>query len=140
MSWNYNVNKTSLAPLLDVVEYEEVEFTNDFAHQTKYRGPPTFELEAEWKKLWFCMSIQLRFHMFAHHFQKKTWPVVMLIQFAVGGIQIPADKMSALNRSAETQPWKPTADGKGYHALIEVFHQLHCLVNLALHQLSLEYS
>ena len=43
-----------VAPLLDVVEYEDVNFDNDFAHQTKYRGPPTKELEEEWSKLWLC--------------------------------------------------------------------------------------
>ena len=43
-----------VAPLLDVVEYEDVNFDNDFAHQTKYRGPPTQELEEEWNKLWLC--------------------------------------------------------------------------------------
>ena len=44
-----------IAPLLDVVEYEDVNFDNDFAHQTEYRGPPTKELEEEWNKLWLCM-------------------------------------------------------------------------------------
>ena len=44
-----------VAPLLDAVEYEDVNFDNDFAHQTKYRGPPTKELEEEWSKLWLCM-------------------------------------------------------------------------------------
>lgn len=56
--------------------------------------------------------------------------VSMLISSVDGGIEITADKLPLLNRSAETAPWKPTADGKGYHALIEVFHQLHCLVCL----------
>ena len=43
-----------VAPLLDVVEYEDINFDNDFAHQTKYRGPPTKELEEDWDKLWLC--------------------------------------------------------------------------------------
>ena len=43
-----------VAPLLDAVEYEDVNFDNDFAHQTKYRGPPTKELEEEWNNLWLC--------------------------------------------------------------------------------------
>ena len=43
-----------VAPLLDVVQFEDVNFDNDFAHQTKYRGPPTKELEEEWNKLWLC--------------------------------------------------------------------------------------
>ena len=46
-----------VAPLLDVVGYEDINFDNDFAHQTKYRGPPTKELEEEWNKLWLCTYI-----------------------------------------------------------------------------------
>lgn len=42
------------APLLEAVEYEDVNFENSFAHKTKYRGPPTAELEEEWGKLWHC--------------------------------------------------------------------------------------
>jgi len=83
---------------LDVLEYEDVEFDNKFAHQTVYRGPPTLELEAEWKNLWYFDAIE-----------------------------IPEEKMGLLNRSAETGPWKRTRSGDGYSALIEVFHQIHCL-------------
>jgi len=90
-----------LAPLLDVVEYEEVDFVNPFAHKTIYRGPPTDELEEAWKELWYF-----------------------------GSVSIPEDKMPLLNRSTQTQAFKPDASGSGYHALIEMFHQLHCLVSL----------
>lgn len=44
------------APLQEVVEYEEVDFVNPFAHDTIYRGPPTPELEDAWADLWFCKS------------------------------------------------------------------------------------
>ena len=43
------------APALSSVEYEEHDFENYFAHTSKYRGPPTAELEEEWKKLWQCI-------------------------------------------------------------------------------------
>jgi len=45
------------APLNVAVEYEELDFENAFAHQTKYRGPPTPELEEAWAELWFCKSL-----------------------------------------------------------------------------------
>jgi hypothetical protein len=59
-TWNYMLTThILLAPLMDaegVVEYEERDFENDFAHQTKYRGPPTQALEDAWHDLWFCRS------------------------------------------------------------------------------------
>lgn len=49
-----------------------------------------------------------------------------------GGVRITDDKLPLLNRTADLgsgRHLKPVEDGKGgYHALIEVFHQLHCLV------------
>jgi hypothetical protein len=47
---------TAAAPLNEIVEYQEVDFVNPFAHQTPYRGPPTPELEDAWAHLWFCES------------------------------------------------------------------------------------
>ncbi|TVY38938.1 Cyclochlorotine biosynthesis protein [Lachnellula subtilissima] len=91
------------SPLMEaegVVEYKETDFENDFAHQTKYRGPPTQELEDAWSDLWF-------------------YP----------GIRIPEEKMALLNRSGTERHFRPVEPelGGGYHALVEVFHQLHCL-------------
>ena len=40
------------APLLDVVEYEERDFENDFDQKSIYRGPPTPSIEDAWDKLW----------------------------------------------------------------------------------------
>lgn len=39
------------------VEYETVEYENQFDHRTKYRGPPTRELEAAWHALYNCKLI-----------------------------------------------------------------------------------
>ncbi|KAF4624246.1 hypothetical protein G7Y89_g13926 [Cudoniella acicularis] len=86
------------SPLLDSIEYEDVEFENFFDHKTVYRGPPTNELEAEWKDLWFY-----------------------------DGVTIPAEKLPSINRTASAEKYRTTDGGKSYHALIEVFHQLHCL-------------
>lgn len=42
------------APAIEdgVVEYYDTDFENEFAHKTKYRGPPTPELEAAWDQIW----------------------------------------------------------------------------------------
>lgn len=40
------------SPVLSAVEYEELNFDNDFLHQTPYRGPPTNHMEREWERLW----------------------------------------------------------------------------------------
>jgi hypothetical protein len=51
----------------------------------------------------------------------------------VDGVRIPEDKLHLLNRTADLgdgRKLKPIEDDEGgYHALIEVFHQLHCLVS-----------
>ncbi|KAG8407332.1 hypothetical protein J3458_020816 [Metarhizium acridum] len=40
------------APLWEAVEFWEGNFDNDFAHPSKYRGPPTLELQQTWNDLW----------------------------------------------------------------------------------------
>jgi hypothetical protein len=41
-----------LAPVFDVVEYEDVQFSNTFYQPSPYRGKPTLELEKSWSDLW----------------------------------------------------------------------------------------
>lgn len=48
---------------------------------------------------------------------------------AAHAVRVPQDKLPLLNRSM-TGHYKQTDDGTGYAALIEVFHQLHCLNRL----------
>ena len=45
------VGFTRTAPLVPVVEYEEHDFVNDFAQESKYRGPPTRAIEEEWARI-----------------------------------------------------------------------------------------
>ena len=47
-----------------------------------------------------------------------------------GAVNIPEDKFSTTNKSAAVN-WRrtPKEYGGGYAALIDVFHQLHCLVS-----------
>ena len=47
-----------------------------------------------------------------------------------GAVDIPEDRFSTTNKSAAVN-WRrtPKEYGGGYAALIDVFHQLHCLVS-----------
>lgn len=38
--------------MLEHVEFYEGDFTNYFNHSSKYRGPPSKELEENWLYLW----------------------------------------------------------------------------------------
>lgn len=53
----------------------------------------------------------------------------------VDGVRFPEDKLHHINRTVdlgEGRTLKPVDDDEGgYHALFEVFHQLHCLVSTA---------
>ena len=81
-----------------------MDFDNDFGHETVYRGPPTPALETAWEKLWYY-----------------------------NGVNIPKNRLSALNRTEDLgdgRSLKKSEDNDGdFSALIEVFHQLHCLVS-----------
>ncbi|KAI0595201.1 hypothetical protein F4775DRAFT_595552 [Biscogniauxia sp. FL1348] len=81
-----------------IIEYYETNFENDFAHQTKYRGPPTEELEEAWYELWNR-----------------------------GSIEVPLDGAARLNKSDLRLKHVDFDQNRGYIAILEVFHQLHCL-------------
>jgi hypothetical protein len=112
---------TLLAPANVAIEYSEFDFDNEFAHETKYRGPPTPALEKEWQGLWKCRKDQSRLD------------AVRLLTCPDGPFRIPEEEVAGLNRSADLGGGKaliPADDGSGgYLAMIEVFHQLHCLVS-----------
>lgn len=94
-----------LAPVLDydnVIEYQSRDFANEFAHQTEYRGPPTPELETAWDRLWNR-----------------------------GSMELPLGKPSLLNRTEDELSHVHNDETRGYRSLLEVFHQLHCLVTLS---------
>ncbi|KAG8422226.1 hypothetical protein J3459_010565 [Metarhizium acridum] len=89
------------APLWEAVEFWEGNFDNDFAHPSKYRGPPTLELQQTWNDLW-----------------------------GVRGVGVGKDDLQKLNKSDVDQyiqiqgsdPNNPT-----YGAAVEALHQLHCV-------------
>jgi hypothetical protein len=93
------------APANEAIEYEVIEPQNPFAHKSKYRGPPTPELETAWDELWLCES--------------TSFPKVrglLLMYEVVGGIRFPEDKLSLINRTVDLgndRTLKPWHDGKG---------------------------
>ncbi|RAL04917.1 oxidase ustYa family protein, partial [Aspergillus ibericus CBS 121593] len=93
----------STAPLLEAVEYRDMNFSNRFAQQSKYRGPPTPDIEEAWQEL-----------------------------LKLNPVSIPEDKIELLGRSPRWnwQRFQMSENGPSegsYVAGIEVFHQLHCL-------------
>ncbi|TRX89736.1 hypothetical protein FHL15_009326 [Xylaria flabelliformis] len=81
-----------------VVEYYDTDFENEFAHKTKYRGPPTPELEQTWDELW-----------------------------NIGGVEVPLDGPARLGKSTNNLLHVDSDENRGYSGMIEAFHQLHCL-------------
>ncbi|KAI6322301.1 hypothetical protein MCOR29_004806 [Pyricularia oryzae] len=87
------------SPALEAVEYVTFDFDDAFNSTSKYRGPPTPEVEEAWFNLTYKHAVE-----------------------------IPEDKIAGLNRSEKDHLAHVPADvGTGYVALLEVFHQLHCL-------------
>ncbi|KAI9776101.1 MAG: hypothetical protein M1839_000614 [Geoglossum umbratile] len=87
------------SPGLDAVEYIEYDLENKFDEPSIYRGPPTPARDKAWTELW---------------------------QF--GGVRIPPEKMHLLNRTLGEEDWRMIPDeAGGYVALLDVFHQIHCL-------------
>ncbi|OAA40014.1 hypothetical protein NOR_06008 [Metarhizium rileyi] len=89
------------SPLWEAVEFWEGNFENDFTHPSKYRGPPTLELQQTWNSLW-----------------------------GVRGIGVDKEGLQKLNKSDVDQYIQiqgSDADNPTYGAAIEALHQLHCL-------------
>ncbi|KAF2752792.1 hypothetical protein EJ05DRAFT_480943 [Pseudovirgaria hyperparasitica] len=90
---------SSYSPALEAVEYVNIDFDADFDAHGIYRGPPTPEREQAW-------------------FNLTTRP----------GIEVPRDRIHLLNRTeADNLQHVPAEVGTGYTAILEVYHQLHCL-------------
>ncbi|KAI0183004.1 hypothetical protein EV127DRAFT_448221 [Xylaria flabelliformis] len=88
------------SPAIDagIVEYYETNFQNEFGGRSEYIGPPTPQLEERWNNLW-----------------------------SRGTIELPLDGPSKLNKSSERLKHVHKDPKRGYAAILEVFHQLHCL-------------
>ncbi|KAK5661911.1 hypothetical protein OQA88_10020 [Cercophora sp. LCS_1] len=89
------------SPALEAVSYVNYDWPNEFDSTSKYRGPPTLELEEIWENLTMKPMVEL-----------------------------PPSTLPLLNRSGATNHGYVHAyndPSRGYIAVIEVFHQLHCL-------------
>ncbi|TQV92590.1 tat pathway signal sequence [Cordyceps javanica] len=88
------------APIFPSLDFWEGDFQNDFARESIYRGPPTREREQAWDELW-------------HH----------------QGVGVSEEGLIALKKTQGKylQTNRSTAANREYYALVEMFHQLHCL-------------
>ncbi|KAI1122538.1 hypothetical protein F5Y10DRAFT_253864 [Nemania abortiva] len=82
----------------DIIEYYDTNFENEFGGKSQYIGPPTPELEERWDDLW-----------------------------SRGTIELPPDGPEKLNKSTESLMHARKDPSRGYTAVLEVFHHLHCL-------------
>ncbi|PYH40701.1 oxidase ustYa family protein [Aspergillus saccharolyticus JOP 1030-1] len=88
---------SAYSPYIGLVEYEQVRFQGSLFDTNPYKGPPTPDLDAAWKRI-------------THMAQLK----------------VSAEDMLRLNKPL-TQVKVAETEGDGYAAGIEVFHQLHCV-------------
>ncbi|KAM3464465.1 hypothetical protein MY5147_009503 [Beauveria neobassiana] len=84
------------------VEHWEGDFENTFNQTSKYRGPPTLELENAWEELWYQPGVGL------------TLDDIAKLNKTRAGV--------SFTEIEGSDPKNPT-----YASTLEVFHQLHCL-------------
>jgi hypothetical protein len=96
----------SSAPALDVLEYHQVMFKGDFLAPSIYRGEPRKELEEAW-------------HRISNNGLRR--------------IRLPKEDLYRLNKTASKDVvgflGEDDEDIHDAEGLLEVFHQLHCLVS-----------
>ncbi|RGP72661.1 multidrug resistance [Fusarium longipes] len=99
------------APMHEAIELVEYDFNHDFDVGSKYRGPPTPELEEAWDKLW--------------RFDPVPFPESKLSHVnRTGGFRNGKEKLARLGDVKQNV----TEDERGpIAANFEVFHQIHCL-------------
>jgi len=65
-----------------------------------------------------------------------TWDLLYIVltnsELPVNGVRFPEDKINLINRTHDLgngrKPREAVDGNGGYHVMIDVFHQLHCLV------------
>ncbi|GAB7336034.1 hypothetical protein MBLNU13_g08852t2 [Cladosporium sp. NU13] len=112
------------SPAVKHVEYETVEYENQFDHQTKYRGPPTRELEAAWHALYNSSSKEVKFspHPAFHSFKSSQHVSVAWMMYNLPGlVEVSSNEqeVSGIEQRA--------SDGPKTRFALSIFHQLHCL-------------
>ena len=103
------------APALEVVkdDYEIVRFISSYKSQSPYKGPPSPDVDAAWDRI-----IEGRCC--------KNDIMLSNIEI-VGAMSITEETLGKINAS-EHAVRLPDESGGGYLAVLEVFHQLHCVV------------
>ncbi len=123
----WTISHVLQAPALEAIEFYETDFDNQFAHRSEYRGPPTVERESAWLDLWHRKPAYFFFiHVTYAPLSTDSSPTDE-------GIKIESWQMTMLNRTNLDMYEKVKPEqGDGYVALLEVHHQLHCLVSRSL--------
>lgn len=116
----------------EAVEYIEYDFETEFDQETKYRGPPTPQLENAWENLLERKSSR------SSPRKHPAYAAILLSKDRslttppVNPVPFPEDKLPLVNRTNGMRNEDKLArldDGHGdVAANFEVFHQLHCLV------------
>lgn len=118
-------NVIIIAPALEAVEYVDQDFADSFNSTSIYRGPPNPEREAAWDKLTYSKS----FRPSPIHYKELSIALTTM-NYVEHGIEVPESELAGLNRSpADNLKKVPKEVGNGYVGILEVFHQLHCLVS-----------
>ncbi|KAL8882774.1 MAG: hypothetical protein Q9198_000282, partial [Flavoplaca austrocitrina] len=90
--------RTGYSQIDDAIHVEQRQFRGEFDHQTIFKGKPNPGLDVAWDSI------------------------------SIGHvISINDDVFPLINKTADTAAKLPAAQGGGYMASLDVFHQLHCL-------------
>lgn len=105
------------APAKNILEHELVRFKKIRHEKTLFDGPPSDEVDKAWKELYDCTFLT----------SLCLSPKIIFI--------FDLDSFSAISKSEAalilngTEAF--TGDEKHYVVQLDVFHQLHCLVNIS---------
>lgn len=99
------------------MEYIDFDLDNAFDVVNVYRGPPTPEREEAWQNLSYSKLGQGNNGLLSIYLHTKEH-----------AINIEKDKLHIYNRSDVPNLRPAPPEVGGYGAVLEVFHQLHCLV------------
>ncbi|KAI2628936.1 hypothetical protein GGS21DRAFT_492484 [Xylaria nigripes] len=93
----------SYSPAIEdgIVEYYDTNFENNFAHKTKYREPPSPEIEVVWNQIW-----------------KRKFVVFSMNRDLIGGIEVPLDCPARLGKATENLVHVDSDESRGYSVML----------------------